>query len=1356
MSKSNELASLIAMLDPMFDDDAARIFKASFGVNTKIASEVLHARLKRMMERVTKDVLDLPPKRKSTIQVKIANGQKYTIKEVKKGMKVYVEERMRFHRDHMVEYRQDFDECMRYLPTREISKTEDFKRYKAIIDKLIKTSGQFEQGDEDVAWANAYEKDVVEKEFTSELLHKFRHCKAAIKYLQLKVRGEVLGQFLARLRIEMTTEMLKTVDIKKLIDEAEKKTIIFTSFIDTIETCERHVKSLGYKPIVIYGKNSGEIAPLAAKFQKDESFNPLIASLQTLSTGATLTAANRVIFLNKPWRSIDYEQASDRVHRIGQDTAVDIISLVLDTGDEGNLSTRMEDIMDASARAFDAIVEEKKKEQDAKDKQSREVFAFDLLDLPDDVLDEQNISFEGMTLLHDTKEQRVLNRLAKPHYRPTGANSWEHVQQDMANGILLTKAIKHRDLTLQEYATILYHDCGCKSMYPDKEGHGLRGVEIAKPELKKCGFFSDKEVEDICVAILEHDETTNPKNMHSSELSDLLASADTNPPDIPWILNKSYVWGLRHGYSDHDKNIENVVEYMKKENGTNGSMIYPKLYSEYYKKEIKQMQEFFDNLTVEECSRIVDEYRKDNELKHNELTLPEPDTDQKIVEPSEEGMMLLNKTKEQKELNRLAKPFYIAKGQNSWEHIQQDMFNGISMLKKLKHRDITLQEYATILFHDCAYKTHPDGEKHGIYGAEIARPVLEKTGFFSNKEIDEICQAIVEHDFSSNQQQKFSSDLSDFLISADSNPINLAWIMNKCYSWGIRHGKTHEEAVQHVVDFEPMIYSSKGKFVYPKMYKAYYGDKIKEMQKFFDHVTYEQADEIITDYRKRHRLSSTDTRLPDPSLEGMSAKYTTMQFANNPNKKKIWNAGKKYYEKTGSHGVNHIQEVLATAYVLNGKKDLTDVEYAAIVYHDVGRPQETKDKHHNVISAEIAKKELPQLNIFTNDQLESIYKAITNHSHSWRKTQNVKLDTLDDLSALVAYADRGFPQTSYYEICLRPTLWILEGNDRDDDPAKMARLNNYRTVDDIAQGVYETLEDIKDKRHSANENSIYTRAFAKEIAKQNELRENISIPIIKHAVIKIMKDYHYTKAIGAEAMSMESLEPSMEAAKNIKAKRKKIEDYILKSMKLLDPHTDTNYKYWKDKFASMNDKDFDDFMHYLREGKTNIHMFVPPFKVTLQTREMLEAAHKLNVKIMHRIWMTDPHTGIKYLTPEEYMVLQLPVRRLQQFLDEKLSVPDNDKTIDGLTGQVSGDSKACSVTNPEIQILHARNLDATLYELVNVRGGNIRNYAEFKRSLEETGSVKLNQLDPTNRTRVAVTGQVLLTAMHLDVNLVDI
>lgn len=995
-SNGQDLVPLISMLDPLFDDEAAQIFKDSFGINTKIASEVLHARLKRMMERVTKDALNLPPKRRSVIKVKLPDGRKYTIKEVKKGMRIYINERLKFHRDHMVEYRQEFDECMRYLQTRPIAKTPEFQKYRAVIERLMKHGGRFDQGDEEVAWANAYEKTVVEREFPSELLQKFRHCKAAIKYLHLKVRGEVLGQFLAKLRIEMTTAMLKAVNIKQLIDEAEKKTIIFSSFIDTIETCEQHVRALGYKPIIIYGKNSSEIAPLAAKFQKDQSYNPLIASLQTLSTGATLTAANRVIFLNKPWRSIDYEQASDRVHRIGQDTAVDIISLVLDTGEEGNLSTRMEDIMDASARAFDAIVEERKQEEDKKLRAAGEDYMFDLLDLPDDILDEEHISFEGMTLLNDTKEQRTLNRLAKPHYRPRGANSWEHVQQDMANGILLVKKLKHRDLTLQEYATILYHDCGCKSMYPDKEGHGLRGVEIAKPELKKCGFFSEQEIEDICTAILEHDETTNPKNMHSSELSDLLASADTNPPDIPWILNKSYVWGLRHGITDHDKNIDNLIDFMKKVYGSDGSMVYPKLYKEYYKNEIKKMEKFFDNLTHEECSKIVTEYRKDNDLRANELTLPEPNTDQKITISNE------------------AKSVFTS----------HDLYKDISFPK---------EEIATL------------------------------------RKQDRIVTTRVSNDFD--------------------------------------------------------------------------------------------------------------------------------MFAEGDMVKTPWNA---YYKVSKRLVIHNVQE-------------------------------------------------------------HPFYKQLTENQINLIKKYK-------DIAVL--YLNK-----------IKPNVYTL------DEAGKPTKVNLF-----------------SDEALDANE----------------------------------------------------SLEPSMEAVKNIKAKRKKIQDYILNAMKLLDPHTDTNYKYWKNRFDSMTDKDFDDFMHYLREGKTNIHMFVPPFKVTLQTKEMLEAAHKLGVKIMHRIWMTDPHTGIKYLTPEEYMVLQLPVRRQQQFLDEKLSVPDNDKTIDGLTGQVTGDSKSCSITNPEIQILHARNLDATLYEFSNVRGGNIRNYAEFKRSLEETGSVKLEQLDPTNRTRVAVMGQVLLTAMHLDVNLVDI
>jgi hypothetical protein len=79
-------------------------------------------------------------------------------------------------------------------------------------------------------------------------------------------------------------------------------------------------------------------------------------SIQTLSTGVTLVEANTVIFLNQPWRYVDRVQAEDRVHRIGQDTPVNIYLYVLDTGGEPNLSTRMEDIISWSREMFEGIV----------------------------------------------------------------------------------------------------------------------------------------------------------------------------------------------------------------------------------------------------------------------------------------------------------------------------------------------------------------------------------------------------------------------------------------------------------------------------------------------------------------------------------------------------------------------------------------------------------------------------------------------------------------------------------------------------------------------------------------------------------------------------------------------------------------------------------------------------------------------------------------------------------------------------------------------------------------------------------------------------------------------------------------
>ncbi len=256
------------------------------------------------------------------------------------------------------------------------------------------------------------------------------------------------------------------------------------------------------------------------------------------------------------------------------------------------------------------------------------------------------------------------------------------------------------------------------------------------------------------------------------------------------------------------------------------------------------------------------------------------------------------------------------------------------------------------------------------------------------------------------------------------------------------------------------------------------------------------------------------------------------------------------------------------------------------------------------------------------------------------------------------------------------------------------------------------------------------------------------IETLKKQLKEFAKSEESIKSDDYDDISIEALSP------DIKKKKQLIIDYICSVCDIMDP-SKLNSKRYHRLLDSMSDKEFDQWMHYVKEGKWKIHIVAPNLVVTLKNENSLKAADKVKCKLFHRLWMTDDSTGRQYLTDNEYLVLNLPVRRQQQFLDEKMSVPDNDRQIDGMTGQVTGDSKSSAVTNPEIQILAARGLDATLEEFVNVRGGNIAAYSDFKRQAEETGEIKLNSLDPNTRSRVAVVGQVLLRSMMIENNILE-
>ena len=356
-----EIMPLLRILDNFFDEEAQEIFKEAFGLNTNVATDVLHARLNLMMYRKKmEDVYTLPKKISRQMDIKIPDGKNYPVSAVKKTLADYAKERLEYHTKRMPEYQKMWDKAILiWSNNKELNATADYRRWIKIVSRLIKQG--YDPTDKalaaDIAWANIYEKDVLIPSLPNKKTRDdFKECKSKIKYLELCIQGEVLGK-LENLRSKMTSAIISNLDIKSIVDQSLKKVIFFTTYVDTVKMVHDRCTELGIKDVQIYGETSKNVNDILDKFRKDPDTRVLVATIQTLATGVTLTEANTVVFCNLPYRSADREQAENRVWRIGQDTECEIIQIRLDTGGTNNLSDRTIEIHDWSKEMTTAIVD---------------------------------------------------------------------------------------------------------------------------------------------------------------------------------------------------------------------------------------------------------------------------------------------------------------------------------------------------------------------------------------------------------------------------------------------------------------------------------------------------------------------------------------------------------------------------------------------------------------------------------------------------------------------------------------------------------------------------------------------------------------------------------------------------------------------------------------------------------------------------------------------------------------------------------------------------------------------------------------------------------------------------------------
>lgn len=83
----------------------------------------------------------------------------------------------------------------------------------------------------------------------------------------------------------------------------------------------------------------------------------VLFTAQAGGVGITLTAARRLVMLQRPWSLVDHKQALDRVHRIGSEVHDSII--VTDYVTEGTIEERVIQVLETKADNFEQIVRDR-------------------------------------------------------------------------------------------------------------------------------------------------------------------------------------------------------------------------------------------------------------------------------------------------------------------------------------------------------------------------------------------------------------------------------------------------------------------------------------------------------------------------------------------------------------------------------------------------------------------------------------------------------------------------------------------------------------------------------------------------------------------------------------------------------------------------------------------------------------------------------------------------------------------------------------------------------------------------------------------------------------------------------------
>jgi len=351
-----EMIPILRSVDDMFTPDTEDRFKAIYGATAKRANDILRNRLGLISHRIREDAyMTIPPPIEKEIFVRAPGGDQYTIKNIKIGMTKFMQERYKFYQTNAKQYirvyNQGIDAYEKTLRTS--AQHVEFRQYKENVKIIIE--GYNPIAHKDIAHqTKEFEKTKIIPALPMTIKNQFKDAISIVKFMKARTLGEALG-WLGTKRAECTTLIAQYANLESYIVAADKKTIIFSSFVPPIMATNDILTKKGFKTLQVYGDYTKQITEIINQFKSDPDVNPIIATYKSMSASQTLTVANTILFLDVPFRDYVKEQALHRAYRIGQDTQTYLYSFFLQTN-EPNLSTRADEILKWSQSQISSIM----------------------------------------------------------------------------------------------------------------------------------------------------------------------------------------------------------------------------------------------------------------------------------------------------------------------------------------------------------------------------------------------------------------------------------------------------------------------------------------------------------------------------------------------------------------------------------------------------------------------------------------------------------------------------------------------------------------------------------------------------------------------------------------------------------------------------------------------------------------------------------------------------------------------------------------------------------------------------------------------------------------------------------------